>query len=124
VTRKVRAPKDLALQYGEKTKKRRALKIETVEKRARRNAAAKARLQELMTPDDELLARLARAGMIASSLAPESANGSAPAARRTSTAVTRRPRKWESRCGKCGALSTFKSAAGVCPKCGAIAVRS
>jgi hypothetical protein len=75
-----------------------------------------------MTPDDELLARLARAGMIASSLAPETANGQ-PAARPRSTAGMRRPRKWEWRCGKCGAVSTFKSAAGICAECGAIVVR-
>jgi hypothetical protein len=120
--RRVRAPKDLAVQYGENAKKKRTAKVSPTEKRARRDAAARARLKELMTPDDDLLARLARAGMIASSLAPEGAEDDVKPAKRASGAP-RRARKWESRCGKCGSLSTFKSSAGVCAKCGAIAVR-
>lgn len=124
--KRVRAPKDLAKQYGEQTRKPRPAKTTQKERRARRSAAAKARLQEWMTPDEQLLARLARAGVIASSLAPEGAlhDDAKFKAPKTPGAATRRPRKWESRCGKCGALSTFKSAAGVCAKCGAIAVRS
>jgi DnaJ-class molecular chaperone len=79
-----------------------------------------------MTPDDDLMRRLARAGAIAPS--PGAENGSANganghAARRNGVVTVRRPRKWESRCGKCGGAGTFKAAAGLCPRCGAIAVR-
>lgn len=119
--RRVRAPKDLALQYGETTQKVRAPQVPATERKARRDAAARQKRKEFMTPDDELLARLARAGMIASSLAPEvdALNGHS----RKASTTKRRPRSWQSQCGKCGAASTFKTAVGLCVKCGAIAVR-
>jgi hypothetical protein len=122
--RRVRAPKDLALQYGEKTKKARASKTSSGERKARRDAAARQKLKEFMTPGDDVLARLARAGMIASSLAPVAIGSNGDSTKIRKAPVTkRRPRQWESRCGKCGVASTFKTPVGLCIKCGAIAMR-
>jgi hypothetical protein len=114
---KKRAPKDLAAQYGEKEKtprKSAAVKVP----RKRRDAAARARLQEVIAPDEELLLRLARVGAISSSLAPNGADEK-PAR----VAKTRRSRKWEARCGKCGKSAQYKSSAALCAGCGAILVR-
>ncbi|HEX8834356.1 MAG TPA: hypothetical protein VF719_09145, partial [Abditibacteriaceae bacterium] len=91
------------------------------EKRARRDAAAREKLRELMTPSDELMRRLARAGAITSTGA--SFEDDETAVRRMNKAP-RRSRRWESRCGKCGVNTTFSTIAGLCSRCGAIAVRN
>jgi hypothetical protein len=114
---KKRAPKDLAAQYGEKEKTpRKAAAVKAP--RRRRDAAARARLQEVIAPDDALLLRLARAGAIASSLAPASA-GEKP----LRTVKTRRPRQWEAHCGKCGKSAFYRASAALCAGCGTILVR-
>ncbi|HEX8235713.1 MAG TPA: hypothetical protein VF600_07125 [Abditibacteriaceae bacterium] len=125
--RRARVPSDFAAQYGETDrKKKRAPKETATARRARRDAETRERLRAIMTPDDNLLQRLARIGAIAPSLqdsngAGNGSNGHSP--RRSGMQTVRRPRKWESRCGKCGVAGTFKAAAGVCSRCGAIAVR-
>lgn len=112
--KRARVPADLAQQYGEKAARKAPAPKETAAARkARRNAEERAKLRELMTPDEELIQRLAR---LRGEVTPVS-NG------KTKTASTRRSRSWESRCGKCGTNSTFKTAAALCTKCGAIAVR-
>lgn len=121
--RRARVPADFAAQYGETDrKKKRAPKETATARKARRNAEERERLRAIMTPDDNLLQRLARLGAIAPSA--DDGNGSnAHTPRRNGLQTMRRPRKWESRCGKCGVAGTFKAAAGVCGRCGAIAVR-
>jgi hypothetical protein len=114
---KKRAPKDLAAQYGEKEKtprKRAAVKTP----RKRRDAAARARLQEVIAPDDALLLRLARAGAIASSLAPAGIEK-----KPLRPIKMRRSRQWEAHCGKCGRSAFYRASAALCTGCGAILVR-
>lgn len=123
--KKARVPKNLAQQYGEKEKKSRKVRTATATaaaQRKRQDAAARERLRQLMAPTDEVLHRLARAGAITTSLLVTDTNGAAIKPTRSRKA-TRRPRHWELRCGKCGTLGKFTSAAGVCARCGAIAVR-
>jgi ssDNA-binding Zn-finger/Zn-ribbon topoisomerase 1 len=70
------------------------------------------------------LRRLAQAGAIGWSVLGTDApreNGRTVHKRRAKG--THRSRHWESRCGKCGVTGTFTAAAGVCARCGAIAVR-
>lgn len=124
--RRPRVPADFAAQYGESAKPR---KIKSgaagavTERRARRDAAARERLRQIMTPDDDLLRRLSRAGAIAASVSNGAADdGHLP--KRAATRSVRRPRSWESRCGKCGVATVFKVAAGICARCGAIALRT
>lgn len=114
---KKRAPKDLAAQYGEKEKTPRKNLVAKAP-RKRRDAAARARLQEVIAPDDALLLRLARAGAISSSLAPASA-GEKP----VRVGKTRRARQWEAHCGKCGKSAFYRASAALCESCGAILVR-
>ncbi len=90
-------------------------------KRARRDAALRQKMRDAMEVDDDLIARFRRAGMIACD-ENESQNGHS-ARHISGSRVARRPRKWEARCGKCGSKSLFKTAAGLCAKCGAIMVR-
>lgn len=113
---KKRAPKDLALQYGEKIKAPRATAAKATP-RKRRDAAMRARLQQVIAPDDGLLLRLARAGVISSSLAPAGEEKPLRAVK------PRRSRKWETRCGKCGVSAQYMTSAALCVKCGAILVR-
>lgn len=118
--RRVRAPKNLAEQYGEKTGRTpRSGKTEAASRRARRDAQARERLQKLMTPDEDLIRRLARAGAITSP-ASDDTDARRIAAR---SKKPRRARHWDWRCGKCGAKERFASAAALCGRCGAIAVR-
>ncbi len=114
---KKRAPKDLAAQYGEKEKTPRAA-VAAKAPRKRRTAATRARLQEVIAPDDALLLRLARAGAISSSLAPAGA-----AVKPLRAAKARRSRQWEAQCGKCGKSAYYRAAAALCVNCGAILVR-
>ncbi|MBV9866078.1 MAG: hypothetical protein JO316_12060 [Abitibacteriaceae bacterium] len=121
-TRK-RAPSDLAAQYGEKAKKRPSKAAAALAKAraARRTAEERARLHQIMAPSDEVLRRLARIGAIAS----DGADEEAPTKPRRSRGITstRRSRNWELSCGKCGTKGKFNASAGVCSRCGAIAVR-
>jgi hypothetical protein len=111
--KRARVPADLAQQYGEKAaRKKRPPTESAAARKARRNAEERAKLRQLMTPDEELLKRLAQ-------LRGETSNGNGHAKRSSS----RRSRSWESRCGKCGTLGTFQTQAALCTKCGAIAVR-
>ncbi len=118
--KRMRVPKDLAAQYGESEKQKRVVENSET-KRARRDAALRQKMRDAMEVDDDLIARLRRAGMIGGSEA-ESQNGHSTRGIAGSR-VMRRPRKWEARCGKCGGKSLFKTQAGLCAKCGAIMVR-
>jgi hypothetical protein len=86
--------------------------------RKRRDAAARARLQQVIEPDEELLLRLARTGVISASLAPDSAS-----AKPLRVVKTRRSRKWQAHCGKCGLSAQYSASAALCAGCGAILVR-
>jgi len=120
-TRK-RAPKDLALQYGEKATKRAPAKEPAVARRKRMKTSERERMREMMAPSDELMERLARAGAITSTMVTTEVDGD-DEADDAKPKVARRSRRWESRCGKCNTVSEFKTAAALCPNCGAIAVR-
>jgi len=117
---KKRAPKDLANQYGEVVKAGRAAP-QSAPRNPRRSAATRAKLQQVITPDDGLLLRLARAGAISSSHVAENGHGADEKPFRAGT--KRRSRKWETRCGKCGVSAQYTSSAALCVKCGAILVR-
>jgi hypothetical protein len=118
--RRSRVPADLAVQYGEKEARRKpsAAAQEKI-RRARLDAREREQRRQLMTPDDDLMKRLARAGAITT--APGTQLDEENALHRPKAA--RRSRKWESRCGKCGVSSTFATPVGLCARCGAIAVR-
>lgn len=113
--RRVRAPKDLATQYGEKATRTPRV-TEATARRARRDAQARERLRQIMTPDEDVMRRLSRAGAISSSLISDEE----PPRR---TQKPRRARQWDWRCGKCGAKDSFSTPAALCARCGAIAVR-
>lgn len=117
---KKRAPRDLANQYGagDDTTVRAVAAVPAPRKR--RNAATRAKLQAVITPDDALLLRLARAGAISSSHVSENGSGGEKSFR---SSAKRRSRKWETRCGKCGVSAQYAAAAALCVKCGAILVR-
>jgi len=107
-----RVPADFAERYGENRKDRKVTAaLPVAEKKARKTAEQREKLRQLMTPDDDILQRLARA-----------ASGSSRPAPRPKKA-TRSKSEWESRCGKCGITTTFSTPAALCAKCGAIAVR-
>jgi len=118
---KKRAPKDLAMQYGEVVNAARA-PIAAAAPRKRRNAASRAKLQAVITPDDGLMQRLARAGSISSSHVAANSDDEADQPMRALS--TRRSRKWETLCGKCGASAQYSTSAALCVKCGAILVRN
>ncbi|HVF11414.1 MAG TPA: hypothetical protein VNA16_11450 [Abditibacteriaceae bacterium] len=124
-SRRPRAPKDLAEQYTEKTKQHRKIKTQetTVAQPKRRDAAARERLRQVMMPTDDVVRRLAQAGAIAASSLVMDEGATSVQARRRVTVTARRPRRWETRCGKCGTNGQFKAAAGLCARCGAIVVR-
>lgn len=119
--RRSRVPADLAVQYGEKEARRKPSAAAAEEKirRARLDAREREQRRQLMTPDDDLMKRLARAGAITTSIGTQPDEDDA--LRRPKAA--RRSRKWESRCGKCGVSSAFATPVGLCARCGAIAVR-
>lgn len=119
--KRTRVPKDLATQYGEK-EKHRVQPESAATKRARRDAALRQKMRDAMEVDDNLVARLRRAGMIGGEIEETNGNGHASHSVRTKSAP-RRPRKWEARCGKCGVKTLFKTQAGLCARCGAIMVR-
>lgn len=125
---KKRAPTDLADQYTESAKKPRRKKPPAAKlARARRSSEERARVQQLMDPSDDFMRRLARIGAISTTLAGADDAADADATPRRSRMhagkVQRRPRRWELPCGKCGHKGQFTTAAGVCPRCGAITVR-
>ena len=107
-SRRPRVPADFAQSYGENRKEKAAPAPTATERKARKTSEQRARLRQIMTPDDELVARLSRASV--SSVIP----------RRT---AARRKQDWDSRCGKCGVAATFSTPAALCAKCGAIVVR-
>lgn len=117
-TRK-RAPKDLALQYGEKARAPRVAPKQDAP-RKRRNAASRAREREVIAPDEGLLSRLARAGAISKPSVTSTGSNDAPDAANTRT---RRSRKWEARCGKCGVSAAYSTPAALCVGCGTILMR-
>lgn len=110
--KRTRVPADLAERYGENRKERKVAEPSPVaEKKARKTAEQREKLRQLMTPDDDILQRLARAA----------AGSSRPAPRQKK--ATRSKAEWESRCGKCGVTAVFSTPAALCMKCGAITVR-
>ncbi len=115
--KRVRAPKNLAAQYGETEsadKPRVAAEIlPEVPRKSRRTAKARAKRHEAMQVDDELLQRLARAGSASSLVIGE--EEAPPAARRS--------RKWQIMCGKCRHEQSAKTAAVLCDGCGTILLR-
>ena len=110
--KRTRVPADLAERYGENRKERKVAEPSPVaQKKARKTAEQREKLRQLMTPDDDILQRLARAA----------AGSSRPAPRQKK--ATRSKAEWESRCGKCGVTAVFSTPAALCMKCGAITVR-
>ena len=109
--KRTRVPADLAAQYGERTNLKaeaRPAVPEAKPRRPRRDAAARAKLKELLRPDETFVERLARANSV-----------SAP--RRV---TTRRSKNWRTRCGKCGTEGSFAIAAALCSRCGTILLRA
>lgn len=105
-------PADLAERYGENRKERKVVEAApVVEKKARKTAEQREKLRQLMTPDDDILQRLACAA----------SGSSRPAPRQKKAKLLKS--EWESRCGKCGMAAVFSTPAALCTKCGAIAVR-
>ena len=126
-----RVPRDLAQQYGESESRRGAAAVaeKPTTRRARRDAEMRERRNRVMLPDENFLQRLARSGTISS--APSALDESNAA---TMTAIengvddeasslAKKTRGWSADCGKCRWNGTLKSAAALCPRCGAILVR-
>ena len=110
--KRMRVPADLAERYGENRKERKVVEaVPVAEKKARKTAEQREKLRQLMTPDDDILQRLARVA----------SGPSRPAPRQKK--VARSKSEWESRCGKCGIVGSFSTPAALCAKCGAITVR-
>lgn len=105
--KRTRVPKDFAQTYGENVKERK-VELPTKERRARKTAQQREQLRQLIAPDESILQRLSRV------------QSTIPKPQRISP---RRTKKWESRCGKCGVVTTFTTNASLCSRCGAIAVR-
>lgn len=105
--RRPRVPKDLATTYGENVKERAEI-VPIKVRRARKTAQQREQRRALMTPDDDILQRLARSHTVSTSI---------------KRAPKRHSKKWESRCGKCGVVTAFETNAALCSRCGAIAVR-
>jgi hypothetical protein len=110
--KRARVPVDLAAQYGERVNDKAAARVDAIEtktRRPRRDAAARAKLKELLRPDESVVERLARL---------HSAGTTRP------RAVSRRSKHWETRCGKCGTAGKFAGAATLCARCGTILIRA
>jgi len=103
-------PADLAAQYGQKSQA--APRVTAAEeaplRKPRRTAAARAKLQQALRPDEGILARLEHAKTAGMNKKHEPG---------------RRSKNWKARCGRCGVQSEFSVPAAVCPKCGAILMR-
>lgn len=106
-SRRSRVPDNLAEQYGQNLSRRPAEPPPTASPRKRRTAAEREQRRQLMAPDPGLLQRLARVNDAASKSAKR----------------VPRPRGWQFHCGRCGTRTGFQTPAGLCPGCGAIAVR-
>ena len=115
--KRVRAPKNLAAQYGETQSEDKARPTSEISleppKKSRRTAKARAKRQEAMQVDDELLQRLARVGSASSLVIGEEEE----------PVKARRSRIWEIMCGKCRHEQKAKTAATLCDGCGAILLR-
>lgn len=104
-----RVPADLAAQYGEKTATSTRVVVEEAPlRKPRRTAAARAKLQQALKPDEGILARLERAKT---------------AGMTKKRVPSRRSKNWNARCGRCGSQVNLATPAGLCPKCGAILMR-
>ena len=109
-TRRTKIPVNLAEQYGQSLSKRVEVgapvpPVEEETPRKRLNRAERAARRELMTPDDDLRARLHRAQNAVSVAKPE-----------------KRPRGWRFDCGRCGQTSYFQTPGAIC-NCGALALK-
>ena len=104
--KKVRAPKDLAAQYGATPDSEVVPRVvaEKAAPRKRLTRAAKEARSQMLRPDDGVLQRLQQANAI---------EVKKPASR---------GRGWEFECGRCGRISRFQTPGAIC-ECGAIAVR-
>jgi len=108
--RRVKVPENLAEQYGQSLSKRAESGVELPvpedeAPKKRLNRAERAARRELMNPDDDLRARLARAHSAIPSAKPE-----------------KRPRGWRFDCGRCGQTSFFQTPGAICG-CGALAIK-
>lgn len=104
-----RVPKDFAEKYSTPQKERKVIApFPVVAKKARKTADERAKIRQLMMPDDDLIQRLARSQTLST---------------KVKVAPQRHTKNWESRCGKCGTTTTFSTPAALCGKCGAITVR-
>ncbi|BCM90465.1 hypothetical protein IAD21_02318 [Abditibacteriota bacterium] len=108
-SRRPRVPVNLAEQYGQSLSKRVESGIETVVEdespKKRLSRAERQARRELMSPDDDLLARLHRVHNAVPTAKPE-----------------KRPRGWRFDCGRCGQTSYFQTTGAIC-KCGALAIK-
>jgi rubrerythrin len=110
--RRARVPENLAQMYGQSEAKR-ALDVPVEEpKKARRDAATRALRRQVMQADERVVERLARAQerSVAALVVGEDEE-------------VKRKRTWQVRCGRCGASSSFKTPAALCPRCSAICVK-
>jgi len=108
--RRVKIPVNLAEQYGQSPSKRAEggaviAAPEPEAPRKRLNRAERQARRELMNPDDDLRARLARA------------HNAVPEARKE-----KRPSGWRFDCGRCGQTSFFQTNGAIC-SCGALAIK-
>ncbi|PQV64310.1 hypothetical protein B1R32_106156 [Abditibacterium utsteinense] len=105
--KKVRVPKDLAAQYGEKISDRPAsLSIEPESPKKRLTKVERQARRDLIKPSEGLMERLARANQISLRKPPSEPRG----------------KGWKFACGRCGAISYFQTPGGLCT-CGTIAVK-
>lgn len=106
--RKPRVPKDLALQYGEKTTTRSEIAppVEPESPKKRLSKTEREARRALIKPSEGLLERLARANQISHRKAQSEPRG----------------KGWKFECGRCGTTSYFQTPGGLCG-CGTIAVK-
>ena len=110
--RRARVPENLAQMYGQ-SEARRALDVPAEEARpARRDARSRALRKQVIQAGERVVARLAQ--VQERTVAPLVVGEEEDAPRK---------RSWQTRCGKCGASSSFKTAAALCPGCSAICVK-
>ncbi|RYX86153.1 hypothetical protein EON83_02725 [bacterium] len=107
--RRPRVPVNLAEQYGQNLSKRveNGVEIPSEEDtpKKRLNRAERQARRELMTPDDDLMARLHRVHNAIPSAKP-----------------IKRPKGWRFDCGRCGQTSFFQTSGAICT-CGALAIK-